>query len=76
MKFKSNLETKKPSVLKLFLDEDGKHRFWMGIHDRRKLKAQILTDRSSINIYEDLVRKGYVTCPEHWIWSSAHPASQ
>jgi len=60
-KFKSNLETTEPSVLKLFVDAQGSYRFWMETNAPKKI--------------ENPVRKGYVYRPEHWLWSSANPAS-
>jgi REP element-mobilizing transposase RayT len=26
-------------------------------------------------VHENPVRKNYVACPEHWVWSSANPDS-
>ena len=37
-KFKANLETTEPSVLKLFIDAQGSYRFWMETNAPKKIE--------------------------------------
>ena len=73
---KKNLETTEPNVLKLFLNEDGKYRFWMDTNAPKKIENPDFYLQKLNYIHENPVRKGYVARPEHWVWSSANPASQ
>jgi putative transposase len=74
-KFKSNLETTEPSVLKLFVDDDGKYRFWMDTNAPKKIENPDFYLQKLNYIHENPVRKGTVGHPEHWIWASANPCS-
>ena len=74
-KFKANLETTEPSVLKLFLDAQGSYRFWMETNAPKKIENPAFYLQKPNYIHENPVRKGYVDRPEHWLWSSANPAS-
>ena len=74
-KFKVNLETTEPSVLKLFVDAQGSYRFWMETNAPKKIENSAFYLQKLNYIHEKPVRKGYVARPEHWLWSSANPAS-
>jgi len=74
-KLKSTLETREPSVLKLFVDDDGKYRFWMDTNAPKKIENPDFYLQKLNYIHENPVRKGYVAHPEHWIWPSANPFS-
>jgi putative transposase len=75
VKFKSNLETTEPGVLRLFVDDAGKYRFWMETNTRKKIENPDCYQQKLNYIHENPVRKGYVAQPEYWIWSSGNPAS-
>ena len=75
VQFKSNLETTESSVLKLFVDDEGKYRFRMDTNAPKKLENPDFYLQKLNYIHENPVRKGYVARPEHWIWSSANPYS-
>ena len=75
VQFKSNLETTEPSVLKLFMDDKGKYRFWMETNAPKKIENPQFYLQKLNYIHENPVRKGYVAYAEHWIWSSANRAS-
>ncbi|MDD1631605.1 MAG: hypothetical protein LUQ29_06140 [Methylococcaceae bacterium] len=74
-KFKANLETMEPSALKLFIDAQGSYRFWMETNALKKFENPAFYLQKFNYIHENPLRKGYVYRPEHWHWSSAHPAS-
>lgn len=74
-KFRSNLETTEPTVLKLFVDAQGSYRFWMETNAPKKIENPAFYNQKLNYIHENPVRKGYVARPEHWLWSSANPAS-
>ena len=74
-KFKANLEATEPSVLKLFIDAQGSYRFWMETNAPKKIENPAFYLQKLNYIHENPVRKGYVSRPEHWLWSSANPAS-
>jgi hypothetical protein len=73
VKFISNLEITEPSVLKLFVDDDGKYRFWMATNAPKKIETFAFYKQKLTYIHENPVRKAYVAKPEHWLWSSANP---
>jgi REP element-mobilizing transposase RayT len=75
MKFKSNLETTEPNVLKLFVDDNEKYCFWQDTNAPKKIENSNFYRQKLNYIHENPVRKGYVARPEHWISSSANPAS-
>jgi len=74
-KFKVNLETTEPNVLKLFADAQGGYRFWMETNAPKKIENPAFYLQKLNYIHENPVRKGYVARPEHWLWSSANSAS-
>jgi len=74
-KLKENLATTEPSVLKLFVDTQGDYRFWMETNAPKKIENPAFYRQKLNYIHENPVRKGYVSRPEHWLWSSANPAS-
>jgi REP element-mobilizing transposase RayT len=73
--FKANLEKTEPSVLKLFVDTQGSYQFWMETNAPKKIENPAFYRQKLNYIHENPVRKGYVAHPEHWLWSSANPAS-
>ena len=75
VKFKANLETTEPSVLKLFIDAQGSYRFWMETNAPKKIENPAFYLQKLNYIHENSVRKAYVSGTEHWLWSSANPAS-
>jgi putative transposase len=74
-KFKANLETTEPSVLKLFVDAQGSYQFWMETNTPKQIENPAFYRQKLNYIHENPLRKGYVTRPEYWHWSSANPAS-
>ena len=58
-----------------FMDEDGIYHFWMDTNSPKKVENPGFYLQKLIYIHENPIRKGYVTHPEHWVWSSANPAS-
>jgi REP element-mobilizing transposase RayT len=75
VKFKQNLEATEPTVLKLFVDAEGKYRFWMETNAPKKIENHAFYLQKLNYIHENPVRKSYVARPEYWIWSSANPNS-
>ena len=75
VKFKQNLETTEPRVLQLFVDDKGKYQFWQNTNAPKKIENPKFYRQKLNYIHQNPVRKGYVLDPEHWIWSSANPAS-
>ena len=75
VKFKQNIEATEPNVLQLFVDEEGKYRFWMETNAPKKIENMDFYRQKLNYIHENPVRKGYVAKPEYWFWSSANPAS-
>jgi putative transposase len=73
VKFRSNLETTEPSVLQLFVDDEGKYRFWMDTNAPKKIENPDFNLQKLNYVHESPVRKDYVTKAEHWNWSSANP---
>jgi len=61
--------------LKLFVNDDGKYQFWMDTNAPKKIENPDFYLQKLNYIHENPVRKGYVARAEHWIWSSANPAS-
>ncbi len=74
-KLRVNLEDTEPSVLKLFLDAQGRYQLWMETNTPKKIENPAFYAQKLNYIHQNPVRKGYVNCPEHWLWSSANPAS-
>jgi REP element-mobilizing transposase RayT len=72
VKFKSNIESTEPSVLTLFVDNEGKYRFWMETNAPKKIEKPAFYRQKLNYIHENPVRKNYVAHSEHWIWSSAN----
>ncbi len=60
-KFKANLETTEPSVLKLFIDAQGSYRFWMETNAPKKIENPAFYLQKLNYIHENPVRKGYVS---------------
>jgi putative transposase len=75
VKFKENLEVTEPGVLNLFIDSEKGYRFWQETNAPKKIENPAFYRQKLNYIHENPVRKGYVSRPEHWLWSSAHPAS-
>jgi putative transposase len=73
--FRRNLEATEPNVLKLFVDAQGSYRFWMETNAPKKIENPAFYLQKLNYIHGNPVRKGYVSRPEHWFWSSANPAS-
>jgi REP element-mobilizing transposase RayT len=74
-RLRENLGQHEPNVLALFLDEAGGYRFWQPTNAPKKIENPAFYVQKLNYIHENPVRKGYVTRPEHWYWSSAHPDS-
>ncbi|MEQ1544888.1 hypothetical protein, partial [Methyloglobulus sp.] len=74
-KFKANLEATEPSVLKLFVDAKESYQFWMVTNAPKKIENPAFYRQKLNYIHENPVRKGYVSRPEHWFWSSANPTT-
>ena len=74
-KLKENLEATEPSVLSLFVDDDGSYRFWMNTNAPKKIENPNFYVQKLNYMHENPVRKNYVARCEHWVWSSANPDS-
>ena len=74
-KFKENLETTEPRVLQLFVDDKGRYQFWQNTNAPKKIENPHFYQQKLSYIHQNPLRKGYVAAPEHWLWSSANPAS-
>jgi putative transposase len=72
---KSNIEQTEPSVLSLFLDNEGHYQFWMNTNAPKKIENGPFLLQKIEYIHNNPVRKSYVAKPEHWLWSSANPNS-
>ena len=74
-KFKENLQNNEPTVLPLFLNEAEQYSFWMESNAPKKIESTGFYLQKLKYIHENPVKKGYVACPAHWLWSSANPSS-
>lgn len=74
-RIKQNLETHEPTVLSLFVDDQGQYQSWMHGNAPKKIENPDFYCQKLNYIQQNPVRKGYVARPEHWFWSSANPAS-
>jgi len=74
-RFKENLQANEPSVLSLFVDDEGQYRFWMEGNAPKKVENHGFYVQKLNYIHENPVRKGYVAHPEYWFWSSANASS-
>jgi len=74
-KLKENLEATEPSVLGLFVDGEGSYQLWMDTNAPKKIENPPFYVQKLKYVHENPVRKGYVARAEHWVWSSANPAS-
>ena len=63
-----------PSILPLFMDEEGRFRFWKPDNQPKVIETERFFLQKLRYIHENPVRKGYVERPEHWKWSSANPS--
>lgn len=75
VKLKENLETTEPRILQLFMDDNEKYQFWQNTNAPKKIENPNFYRQKLNYIHANPIRKGYVMHPEHWIWSSANPAS-
>ena len=75
VKFKENLETTEPRVLRLFVDDKGKYQFWQNTNSPKKIENPTFYRQKLNYIHQNPIRKGYVANPEHWVWSSANLTS-
>lgn len=74
-KLKENLEATEPSVLGLFVDGEGSYQLWMDTNAPKKIENPPFYVQKLKYVHENPERKGYVARAEHWVWSSANPAS-
>jgi REP element-mobilizing transposase RayT len=58
----------------LVFDAQGNYRFWMETNAPKKIETSAFYLQKLNYIHESPVQKGYVSRPEHWLWSSANPA--
>lgn len=72
---RESIEATEPSVLKLFVDDEGTYRLWMDANAPKKIENSAFYVQKLNYVHENPVRKGYVARAEHWVWSSANPAS-
>lgn len=75
VKLKENIESTEPRILQLFMDEKGKYQFWQQTNAPKKIENPHFYQQKLSYIHQNPLRKGYVAAPEHWLWSSANPAS-
>jgi putative transposase len=50
-------------------------KLWMETNAPKKIENFVFYLQKLNYIHENPVRKGYVSRPEYWFWSSANPAS-
>ncbi len=74
--FKENLKAHEPTVLTLFVNNQGQYRFWMDGNAPKKIENHYFYLQKLKYIHENPVRKRYVLRPEYWLWSSANPSSR
>ncbi len=74
-KLKENLEATEPSVLRLFVDDEGGYQLWMDTNAPKKIEHPAFYLQKLNYVHENPVRKYYVARPEHWVWSSENPNS-
>jgi putative transposase len=70
---KKNISATEPHVLKLFLDKNNSYQFWQATNMPILIESEKFFQQKLQYIHYNPVRKHYVTEPEHWYWSSAHP---
>lgn len=70
---KKNILATEPHVLKLFTNEKGEYHFWQPTNMPIMLESEKVFFQKLLYIHNNPVKKQYVSHPEHWIWSSAHP---
>jgi REP element-mobilizing transposase RayT len=75
MRLRENLSQHEPKVLGLFIDEAGNYQLWQPTNAPHKIENQRFYLQKLNYIHDNPLRKSYVTRPEHWYWSSAHPDS-
>lgn len=73
---KKNIETTEPTVMKLFLDQDGNYELWEKTNMPKIIESQDFFNQKLEYIYNNPVKKNYVVQPEHWYWSSANHYSE
>jgi REP element-mobilizing transposase RayT len=75
-RLKENIEKTEPGVLKLFIDENGSYEFWAKTNMPKLIESQYFYDNKVQYIYNNPVKKNYVTQPEYWYWSSANSSCE
>ena len=68
-----NICTFEPSILRLFESEKG-FQFWEPGNCPKLISSEKFLEQKVSYVEMNPVRKQYVTIPEHWYWSSAHPS--
>ncbi len=72
-RLRDSLARTEPTVLDLFRQDDGRHRFWRAGNAPKAIETEAFLEQKARYIHENPVRKQYVARPEHWFWSSANP---
>ncbi|HSW88445.1 MAG TPA: hypothetical protein VLG12_04750 [Candidatus Saccharimonadales bacterium] len=70
---KKNIIKNEPHVLNLFIDKDGSYQLWQPTNMPILIESEKVFYQKLQYIHYNPVRKQYVSEPEHWYWSSAHP---
>jgi REP element-mobilizing transposase RayT len=70
-----NIIVNEPNVLKLFEVTDNKYEFWSKTNMPKQIVSEKYLNQKISYIHNNPVRKGYVSSPEYWQWSSANPES-
>jgi putative transposase len=68
-----NISQTEPNILQLFLDENGKYKFWSKTNMPKLIETEKFLYQKMEYIHANPVRKSYVAQSDHWYWSSANP---
>ncbi len=71
-KIKANLLLTEPHLLNLFNNKDGDYQFWQKTNMPKLVESEWFYMQKSNYIQNNPVKKGYVSEPSHWYWSSAN----
>jgi putative transposase len=72
-KLRENIELTEPSIVELFLNEDGSYNFWKSNNMPKVINSEKFLLQKIEYIHNNPVRKRYVDKAEDWHWSSANP---
>ncbi len=70
---RKNIAKTEPTVLPLFLNEEGKHEFWDKTNLPKLIETEMFFNNKLEYIHNNPIRKNYVMRADDWYWSSANP---